>query len=222
MQDVSQHGRTILFVSHSMQAISRLCQRALWLENGKIIADGTSGEVVNKYLNTLSETTSEKVWNENEPASEFAKLKSARICNQALENVEVLKINEPVFVEMVYEVIKAGQVLVPNLHFYNEEGICVFVTHNLENEWRNKPRDCGIYISRAVVPANFLAEGKIFVGVALTTYNPFEVHFYEPEIISFMITDSLESDTARVIMLGKCQELCDQFLTGKQLRLSFF
>lgn len=219
MQDVSQHGRTILFVSHSMQAISRLCQRALWLENGKIIADGTSGEVVNKYLNTLSETAAEKVWNENEPASEFAKLKSARICNQALQNAEVLKINEPVFVEMIYEVIKAGQVLVPNLHFYNEEGICVFVTHNLENEWRNKPRDCGIYTSRAVVPANFLAEGKFFVGVALTTYNPFEVHFYEREIISFMITDSLESDTARGDYVGQMPGIVRPILDWKTTKV---
>jgi homopolymeric O-antigen transport system ATP-binding protein len=49
MHDVSQAGKTVILISHSMEAISRLCPRALWLNEGRLIADGAAGEVIGKY-----------------------------------------------------------------------------------------------------------------------------------------------------------------------------
>jgi ABC-type polysaccharide/polyol phosphate transport system ATPase subunit len=46
---VAQGGRTILFVSHQMNQIRRLCQRVLWVDGGKIVADGPAKFVVNQY-----------------------------------------------------------------------------------------------------------------------------------------------------------------------------
>ncbi len=51
MQDVSQEeGRTVLFVSHNMGAVRRLCPRSILLDNGQLIADGDSASVINRYL----------------------------------------------------------------------------------------------------------------------------------------------------------------------------
>jgi len=50
MGDVSKEGRTVLFVSHNMGAISQLCQKALLLDQGQKIAQGVSAEVIKKYL----------------------------------------------------------------------------------------------------------------------------------------------------------------------------
>ncbi len=50
MEDVSRSGRTILFVSHNMAAIMRLCGRAIQLESGKMAASGTTAEVIENYL----------------------------------------------------------------------------------------------------------------------------------------------------------------------------
>lgn len=47
IHEIRQQGRTILFVSHSMPAISRLCKRVIWLDKGRIISDGPANEVVN-------------------------------------------------------------------------------------------------------------------------------------------------------------------------------
>jgi lipopolysaccharide transport system ATP-binding protein len=55
MQTVSHEGRTILFVSHNMEAIRALCQRGLWFNEGRIQADGNAGDVVQAYLNSLSQ-----------------------------------------------------------------------------------------------------------------------------------------------------------------------
>jgi ABC-type polysaccharide/polyol phosphate transport system ATPase subunit len=49
MGKVAEGGRTILFVSHQMNQIRRLCQRALWVEGGEIRADGPATPIVNQY-----------------------------------------------------------------------------------------------------------------------------------------------------------------------------
>jgi lipopolysaccharide transport system ATP-binding protein len=50
MQDVTQQGRTIFFVSHNMASIQHLCSRALLLKSGQISADGVPPEIVKSYL----------------------------------------------------------------------------------------------------------------------------------------------------------------------------
>ena len=50
MQDVSRSGRTVVFVSHSMPSIRRLCTRGLLLSNGEIELDGPVEDVVERYL----------------------------------------------------------------------------------------------------------------------------------------------------------------------------
>jgi lipopolysaccharide transport system ATP-binding protein len=51
MQAVSQsEGRTVLFVSHNMGAVTTLCRTAVWLQSGKVVQIGSAREVVNEYL----------------------------------------------------------------------------------------------------------------------------------------------------------------------------
>ncbi len=57
MQDVGREGRTVFFVSHNMPAITRLCQRAILLNEGHILCDGPSHQVVGTYLNSGLGTT---------------------------------------------------------------------------------------------------------------------------------------------------------------------
>jgi lipopolysaccharide transport system ATP-binding protein len=49
MNDVAQAGRTVIFVSHQMTAIRRLCSRTVWLEAGRIKEFGPTGDVVARY-----------------------------------------------------------------------------------------------------------------------------------------------------------------------------
>jgi len=50
MKDVSEGGRTVLFVSHNMAAINRLCSRGIWLQNGQVQGVGATTEIVGSYL----------------------------------------------------------------------------------------------------------------------------------------------------------------------------
>src|SRR5437016_1590224 len=53
MEDVAKQGRTVLFVSHNMQAIRQMCHRAVWLAEGQLLMDGPSDAVVHQYLADL-------------------------------------------------------------------------------------------------------------------------------------------------------------------------
>lgn len=63
MEDVSkQHGRTILFVSHHLNAVMKLCTKATWLENGKIAFNGTVDEAIEKYNRSLQQQSSRLIY----------------------------------------------------------------------------------------------------------------------------------------------------------------
>src|SRR5690348_9588702 len=62
MQDVGQQGRTVVFVSHSMAAITRLCSRTILLDEGRVLADGPTHQVVADYLNAGLGTSAEREW----------------------------------------------------------------------------------------------------------------------------------------------------------------
>jgi lipopolysaccharide transport system ATP-binding protein len=64
MSELGQGGRTILFVSHSMPAILRLCEQAILLDHGRVIAAGPTQEVVRAYLESDLGRTSERRWDD--------------------------------------------------------------------------------------------------------------------------------------------------------------
>jgi len=54
MKDVASQGRTILFVSHNMEAVRKLCQRGIWLKDGHLRLDGPADDVIEAYFQSLS------------------------------------------------------------------------------------------------------------------------------------------------------------------------
>ena len=60
MQDVARQGRTVLFVSHNMGAITNLCTSALWLDAGRIVAQGAVNETVAAYIQSVGRCVSER------------------------------------------------------------------------------------------------------------------------------------------------------------------
>ena len=54
MGSFAQSGRTVLFVSHNMEAVRTLCQRGVWLKDGRLHKDGKAEEIVEAYFNSIS------------------------------------------------------------------------------------------------------------------------------------------------------------------------
>ncbi len=205
MQDVGQEGRTVLFVSHNMPAITRLCERTILLDNGQVLKDGPSHQVVSVYLNSGLGVSAAREWLDpaKAPGGEIARLCAVRVRTEDGRITDAMDIRRPIRVEMEYEVLKPGYLLLPHFHFMNEDGVHVFVTIDQDAEWRNSPRPVGKYVNTAWVPGNFLTEGTIFVTPAMTTMNPNIMQFYERDIIAFQVIDSLDGDSARGDWAGR-------------------
>jgi len=88
-------------------------------------------------------------------------------------------------------------VLLPHYHLYNEDGVCIFVTLDLDPAWRRRPRPTGYYVSKTRIPGNFLSEGMLVVEPWLITTNPSMLQFVEPDAVVVQVIDSLDGDSAR-------------------------
>jgi len=199
MEDIGQHGRTVLFVSHNLASITRLCSRAILLEKGHVERDGAAHEVVRFYLHSDLGTTAAREWPDPQaaPGNEVARLRAIRVRTHDGEVTEKIDIRKAVQLELEWDVLQPGHVLVPNLHFHNEEGLVIFITSDLDATWRRRARDAGRYVSTVQIPGNFFAEGSISVGAAVSTMDPVFVHFYEPDAVAFEVIDVLAGDSAR-------------------------
>lgn len=198
MEDVGKEGRTVLFVSHNMSAITRLCRRAILLNEGSIVQDGPAPKVVHAYQNEGSITTAEAIWPDSTkaPRGDVARLLSVRIRNEDGSLTETLDIRREFFIEMEYEVIKPGYILLPHYLFRNN-GIVAFMSLDNDPVWRKKPRPTGRYISKVTIPGNLLAEGMFSVDASLITIDPVMPQFDAEEAVSFQVIDSHEGDSAR-------------------------
>ncbi len=199
MHDVGRQGRTVLFVSHNMPAITRLCERTILLDEGQVLQDGPSHRVVSAYLSSGLGTTAAREWPDiaKAPGNDIVRLRAVRVRTEDGRVTDAVDIRKPVGIEMEYEVLKSGHALAPNFHFFNEEGIYVFVAGDSDPAWRGKPRPAGYYISTAWIPGNLLSEGSLIVGAAISTVNPVIVHFHERDAVAFQVIDSLDGDSAR-------------------------
>jgi lipopolysaccharide transport system ATP-binding protein len=199
MQDVSKHGRTVLFVSHNMPAVNMLCSRAILLNGGQLVMDGSPHEVIGSYLNSDAGTSSKREWLDpaSAPGRDVARLRSIRAVGRDGATVSTVDIRDDVGIEMVFDVLQPGYKLLPHYWFYNEEGMMVFASLDHDQDWYQRPYPAGRYTTTAWIPGNFLAPGMLFVNAALITRSPDSTQFSEPQVIAFGVGDNMGMGTAR-------------------------
>jgi lipopolysaccharide transport system ATP-binding protein len=207
MQDIREQGRTVLFVSHDMSAVTRICSRAIAINQGKIVEKGTAAEVVRNYLNASWRIEAEKIFTEDEaPKSEFVKLKEVCIVDDKNCISGSIDIRGKIGLQATYEVLKSGEILLPNFQVYNQDRVQVFTVQDVTAEWHRQKKEKGEYRSTVWIPQNFMAEGTFFVNFAIVTYLPsIQLHFNAQDVVSFDVVDSLEGNTARGDYAGKME-----------------
>ncbi len=199
MQDVAGEGRTVLFISHNMPTVVRLCSRALLLEEGRLILDATPQEVVDRYAQSGAETLALRRWDDLQtaPGNEVVRLRRVGVSTENGPVDDVVDIRAKVQLEMEYEVLSPNYELVPDFHLYNEDGTCILITIDNDPAWRRKPRPAGTYTSVVTLPGNFFAEGRVAVKATVSTPRPEKIHVSEPHVVAFHVYDDYAGDTAR-------------------------
>lgn len=199
MEGVADQGRTIFFVSHNMQAITRLCKRVIYLEDGQLRLDGSPHDVVKGYLHSGLGTMAVREWLDRvkAPKSDVARLWAVRVKTGDGQCTDSIDIRKPVGIEIDYEVLKPGCKFRGAIDVCNDEGVLLFVALEQDPEWRRRVRPLGRYRSTAWIPGNYLAEGTMIVNVALDTVEPYEWQFKVRQAVAFHVIDSTDGDSAR-------------------------
>ncbi len=196
MEDIGQKGRTVLFVSHSMPAITRLCKRAVLLQEGTVKADGPSHQVVNCYMTNGNGagTSAVREWTDplRAPGNDIVRLRGIRVITEDGKIADSVDISQAFGIEMEYEVFKSGHFLMPYHHFFNEANIEIIQAHDTDPEWRGKPRPAGRYKSIVWIYGNLLSEGMLYVSSGITRTDLAIGQFYEKDVVTIQVVENLE------------------------------
>lgn len=197
MSEVGHQGRTVVFVSHNMSAISNLCSRCAYLEQGEIKFLGDTKKAVELYINQSSALSGIKKWKTADmPRSKTVCLESVRVTSAGKTSQNVL-INKDINIVIDYKCLKVDSVLYPAIHLRDELGSLVFASAdfpsaNLNSDsWYGKKRSVGKYTSVCNIPANFMNDNTYHLDIGIVNEKS-DWQIDERDIISFTVEDTGE------------------------------
>jgi lipopolysaccharide transport system ATP-binding protein len=206
MEELGAQGRTVLFVSHNMPAVLRLCSRAILLDQGQVIADGEPHRVTRRYLHSDTGSPAERLWPtvETAPGDSVARLRSVRVRDGQGRIVEAVDIRQPFQIEVEYWNLQSKLRPSVLLKFLNEDGVCLFQSNDFNDlQWRRARREPGLVRCVCRLPGNFFSEGRIFVTAGISTYNPNALHAFERDAVAFQVFDRSQGDGSRGEYVGE-------------------
>jgi lipopolysaccharide transport system ATP-binding protein len=172
MQDVGREGRTVLFVSHNMPAVLRLCPDAIMLKDGQMVMRGPSSAVIEHYMDVGAENHSEKVWRADEIPSSCGPFHpiAVRVCKANSTVTDLVSSSQPFSIDVEYELIEPIRNVRVQVKLYGSEGTHLLTSSDTDDPLRYKSyhvRQPGHYVSRCYIPANLLNNGVFMVGVSV-------------------------------------------------------
>jgi lipopolysaccharide transport system ATP-binding protein len=202
MDEVSStQGRSVLFVSHNMDSVRRLCKSAVWLERGRVAKIGETSEVIAAYLEQHISGGGEKVF---DPPKRFengmpATLRALRI-QPASEDAETLSAprerfsrREAIRVEIEWELL--SPLRKPRVGFVlrSAEGAEVMTGFDA-NSWKEERLEPGRKISSCVLPARFLNEGRYALEIGADALGPPHPFPFDPSRAGPLLRFEIEDD----------------------------
>jgi len=161
MDDVARAGRTVIFVSHNMSAVTRLCQRAAWLHKGRIVEIGSAERVVEKYFASGAEFEGERIWpgGSRRPGVTELSIRGARIVAPG-GVTSTVDIRCSFRIEIDYDIhaplrgMSVGGVL------RRTDGAGVFEAYDSDVSGWPSRRLPGAYTTSCEIPGNLLNDGR--------------------------------------------------------------
>jgi len=191
MSNVAKGGRTVLFVSHNMSAVRRLCERALYLSSGELKMDGPIETVINEYLyekDYANEFYSSKNFgNERVLGNDDIKIKKIELISEKGSDQSSFSINEAFEIIITYEIFRIQS----NFHYYariyTEDGTLAFCSADWDGgEVVNTEKKCGVYQTSLHIPGHFLNHGKYYLHL-LGIIPSVRILFQESDVIGWEI-----------------------------------
>jgi len=203
IKDVAGHGRTVLFVSHNMNAVKTLSHKGLLLENGQMAMYDSINPVVDRYLTSGMKVLGEKIFKdvgEEYKIKDFLNFIAIRAIDSNQKIKTAFDVKEGIGIEIEYEVFKEEYSF--SVHFYvrNEAGDVIFVAmDNKYSPYNTKPNPKGMYKEKCIIYGNFLNEGNYSVDALICVF-PTKVEGLFNVVnsaISFSVTDDMSPEGVR-------------------------
>ncbi|HEY1662533.1 MAG TPA: ABC transporter ATP-binding protein [Verrucomicrobiae bacterium] len=189
MQDVAEkEGRTVLFVSHNMAAVNRLCQTAVLMEGGNVAAQGGTASVIAKYLRFDTGEKTEFIPAPAKPiGNETITLHSLIVKGADGSPGPTFAGSAAIKVEITYRVLKPTSGLRVGFHLHGADGTIIFNATDVDGKMTDETRSHhpGLYASTCEIPAELLNRGQYSITVGSDT--PAGVSFYCENVVSFAI-----------------------------------
>lgn len=173
MQEVSNNdGRTVLFVSHNMQAISNMCTRAVLLNKGTIVNDGNTVDVVRNYL--MYETTKDGAihWEKNnQPGDSTLKLNAIKILDQDNNVRKHFFSKATIKIQLDFHIYEMDPDLVIGFDLTNDDGMTVLRSYQNDSHPDNWPKlKIGDNSILCEIPPEFLNAGTYYISPKISLH----------------------------------------------------
>lgn len=172
MDAVTREGRTVLFVSHNMAAVSRICARALWIDQGQAKYLASPDEVVSAYLASTSQEAPHVSFRdrlEQAPGSDTIRLLEVGVRAQDGRFMSSLDARAPFTIEVTYEILKRTSNVRVGYRLLTPDGTVVIQSNDMDTSKHDRDRLPGIYVGSCTLPGEFLNFGRYYVSVGSDT-----------------------------------------------------
>jgi lipopolysaccharide transport system ATP-binding protein len=203
MKDVSSNnGKTVLFVSHNIEAIERLCSKALLLQFGENIGFGDINTIVTQYVsNNLDLCSNSNFSDLTDKVLPFV-LNEILIHDGQQNEKTTFRVDEEIGITLNFSVLKENQNFLFGISVLNEKEIDVFHSHDVGSEYYNSKWPVGDYETTIWIPSNLMAEGIFSIGLGALSHIPFEVFYHNKELLRIKIIDLILGNSARGLHNG--------------------
>ncbi len=203
MSSLGEQGSTVIFVSHSMPQVLRLCTRGIWLDQGKVVMDGAVADVAAAYGAKQMNMTGEDYENYRpKDAKDPVRLVSLRALKADGEPTTQFDVRDPVTLELRYEVLADGLQVAPEISLIDANHQEILVTGVRQAQQAAATSAPGAYVGHVTVPGDLLNEGVHHLTVRVLSFERHERLAESREALTLFVGDQATGDSARGDYLG--------------------
>ncbi|QDG51706.1 ABC transporter ATP-binding protein [Persicimonas caeni] len=166
MEEVASQGRTILFVSHDMGAVSDLCDRTVLLDEGELVCAGPTDEVISHYFATVDQqmnSDGSRCWSDlgTAPGGEQLRLCQIALRDSTGRRTSTMSVQDPITIEFVYRVLEEvrGMRFVMKMRRATGELVLASTDHLQRTETLSP----GVYRGACQIPGKLLNRGRYYI-----------------------------------------------------------
>lgn len=186
----SQQGKTVLFVSHHMQALQSLCNKAVHLSNGHLADFGNTSTVIAGYLKsqTVQYLSQQYATPQEAPGNEHIRIKRVQVLPQYTDEQRIIDVRTPLNIEFEcwYQQQAQGDLIV-GIHLFTLTGECVFDVCSARTVLSS-----GLISGNCLIPGHFLNDGSYYLSIVFVRNTTDRLYYFDA-CVSFDVQDYREN-----------------------------